>query len=179
MLLCCKFGVNRLIAQGLCKDFLSVKLDPTGCQLFLCKMHDTLIIFQIYSFCSVSNNLRLANISRALTLHVKGRSQGKFFGGCLVFTSHFDKYRIRLLQEVVDLVRIQKEEAVGPSSVFSKAIYHHLHSCARSDRCFCMQGLLFHHPYLLNVRLKHVALFTPVSKHVSVAVADFRQCCKG
>ena len=121
-------------------------------------------------------------------LHVKGRSQGKFFGGYLVFTSHFDKYRIRLLQEVVDLARIQKEEAVGPSSVFSKAISIHLHSCARSDslhscarsdRCFCMQGLLFHHPYLLNVRLKHVALFTPVSKHVSFAVVDFRKCCEG
>ena len=90
-----------------------------------------------------------------------------------VFTSHFDKYRIRLLQEVVFLARIHKEETVGISGVWSKAIYHHLHSFARSDRCFCMQGLLFHHPYLLNARLKHVALFTPALKHVAVAVADF------
>lgn len=42
MLLCCKFGMNCLIAQRLCKEFLSGKLELTGCQLFLCKMHDTL-----------------------------------------------------------------------------------------------------------------------------------------
>ena len=50
MLLCCKFGMNRWIAQRLCKYFLGIKLELTGCQFFLCKIHDTLNYISIVFF---------------------------------------------------------------------------------------------------------------------------------
>lgn len=142
--------------------------------VFLCKIHDTLNYILIVFF-QCQQQFEAREYFTCLDVACEGSKSGQvlwwlnilFSLPTLTSTESGCCRKLSFLQEF-----IRKKQWALQVSLAKPFTIIGIHLPDQIDVSAC-RGLLFHHPYLLNARLKHVALFTPVLQHVAVAVADF------